>query len=165
LFTSSGRRVAMRKGIKRGSVLLVATGFLALAYYFGSQCGSSIPIEPTPYDPSDLDPPVPIVEDLPLPASPTAPHESKEPIHKNQPEPATSISRRIRILSVDAAPPELKPNEMIIPAVAVEKETGKVEDQQDFRDDETPQPAARRRPMEEDEVAWHGVETARKKRS
>jgi hypothetical protein len=155
----------MRKGIKRGSVLLVATGFLALAYYLGSQCGSSIPIEPTPYDPSDLDPPVPIVEDLPLPAPPTAPHESKEPVPKNHPEPASSISRRIRILSVDAAPLQPKPNEMIIPAVAVEKEPAKEADSQSLRDDDTPQPAARRRPLEEDEVAWHVVETPGKKPS
>jgi len=151
----------MRKGLKRGSVLLIATGFLALAYHIGNQCGSSIPLEPPAYDPADLVPPTPIVEELPLPAPATGARECDEPVPTNGSKPVSSISRKIRILSVDAAPLEPKPNEIIVPASAVEKEPAKIEDSQDraLIHEEIPQPVSRRRSVEEDEVAWHVVET------
>jgi len=151
----------MRKGLKRGSVLLIATGFLALAYHIGNQCGSSIPLEPPAYDPADLAPPTPIVGELPLSAPATGCRECDEPVPTNGPKPVSSISRKIRILSVDAAPLQPKPNEIIVPAAGVEKEPAKIEDSQDlsFTHEEIHQPVSKRRSMEEDEVAWHVVET------
>src|SRR5260370_14895699 len=96
--------VAMRKGLKRGSVLLIATGFLALAYHIGNQCGPSIPLETPVYDPADLAPPTPIVDELAVPAPRAGCRQCEEPAPINSPQPASSISRKIRICSVDAAP-------------------------------------------------------------
>ncbi|HEV2950277.1 MAG TPA: hypothetical protein VGX70_23055 [Gemmataceae bacterium] len=142
-------------------MLLIATGFLALAYHIGSQCGSSIPLEPPAYDAADLAPPTPIVEELPLPVPATGARECDEPAPINSPQPVSSISRKIRIVSVDAAPLEPKPNEIIVPAAGVEKEPAKIEDSQDLplTHEEIPQPVSKRRSVEEDEVAWHVVET------
>src|SRR5262249_51556509 len=119
------------------------------------------------YARADLAPPTPIVEELPLSAAPppAAGHERNEPIPTDRPKPVSSISRKVRIVSVDAAPLEPKPNEIIIPAAGVEKEPAKTEDSQVLGPvpDETPQPAIRRRSMEEDDVAWHVVDTPGKK--
>src|SRR5260370_18740311 len=87
--------VAMRKGLKRGSVLLIATGFLALAYHIGNQCGPSIPLEPPAYDPADLAPPTPIVDELAVPAPRAGCHEFDGPAPLNSPQPVSSLSRNI----------------------------------------------------------------------
>ena len=44
----------MRKALKRGGLLLIATGVLALAYHVGNLNSPSIPYEPTPYEAADL---------------------------------------------------------------------------------------------------------------
>src|SRR5207244_771339 len=76
---------------KRGGLLLIATGILALAYHVGNLSSPSIPYEPTPYEAADLAAPTPIADEASI----------------AEPEPPASCTpeiRRSRIISVTPAP-------------------------------------------------------------
>jgi hypothetical protein len=107
----------MRKGLKRSGLLLFAIGILALAYHFGNQFGSSIPYEPTPYDPEDLAAPIPIIEESHASDSQPANADSNALNPSNVPQSAIAIPRRIKITSVQAAenaPIEMKPKAVVV---------------------------------------------------
>jgi len=157
----------MRKGLKRSGILLIAIGILALAYHFGNQTGSSIPYEPTPYEPADLAPPTPIVEDTPGTDSMPVIPDANDLIKPSFIQPVSSLSHKVKIISVNAAPfapVEMKSNPAIDEAkpVALEstpvKSTPSIIPERTQEESSTPVPLApRRRVMDDDDVAWHVI--------
>lgn len=161
----------MRKGLKRSGLLLIATGILALAYQFGTQTGSP-PYEPTPYDPADLAPPTPLVEDAPATA-PVIP-ESNEPNKLSAPQAVSAVSRKVKIIAVNSAPVAAGSGEAATTAAtkvvtiqatsapkdAPMKSAAPLSAGNSQEETATPvQVAIRRRPIDDDDVAWHVIES------
>lgn len=160
-----GLGVAMRKGLKRSGLLLIATIILALAYHFGNQSGFP-PYEPPAYDPADLAPPTPIVEETPSTGSdPLGSVPNSSPNESGHDKQEMPLSRKIKIISIHSAPSEIKAKVLAVQPTSGAKDdpaksAAPLNPSNSQEELATRVPAGiRRRPIEDDDVAWHIIDS------